>query len=131
MLLIDATRPLDIDALHAQALELVLRRAGARALSLPVDLDPLRIGRALAALTPRAVVLVGRGASLDLLGRLVYAARRTSEDVRSTTIAARCRRRERAPCRAWESVPWQRARSFSRTSRPAPATTRPPRGSHF
>jgi MerR family transcriptional regulator, light-induced transcriptional regulator len=81
VLLIDASRPLAIDGLHAQALELVVRRAGARVLSLPVDLDPLRIGRALAALTPRAVVLVGRGASLDLLGRLVYAARRTSEDV--------------------------------------------------
>jgi MerR family transcriptional regulator, light-induced transcriptional regulator len=82
VLLIDASRPLDLDALHAQALELVIRRAGVRALSLPVDLDPLRIGRALAALTPRAVVLVGQGASLDLLGRLVYAARRTSEDVK-------------------------------------------------
>ena len=81
VLLIDASRPLALDGLHAQALELVVRRAGAKVLSLPVDLDPLRIGRALAALTPRAVVLVGRGASLDLLGRLVYAARRTSEDV--------------------------------------------------
>jgi hypothetical protein len=81
ILLIDASRPLALDGLHAQALELVVRRAGAKVLSLPVDLDPLRIGRALAALTPRAVVLVGRGASLDLLGRLVYAARRTSEDV--------------------------------------------------
>jgi DNA-binding transcriptional MerR regulator len=81
VLLIDASRPLDLDALHAQALELVLRRGGVRALSLPVDLDPLRIGRALAAVRPRAVVLVGRRAPLDLLGRLVYAARRTSEDV--------------------------------------------------
>jgi len=81
VLLIDAAKPLSQDALHAQALELVIRRAGTKVLSLPVDMDPLRIGRALAALTPRAVVLVGRGASLDLLGRLVYAARRTSEDV--------------------------------------------------
>ncbi len=80
-LLIDATRPLDLDALHAQALELLVRRAGLRTLSLPIDLDPLRIGRALVALKPSAVVLVGRHASLDTIGRLVYAARRSSEDV--------------------------------------------------
>ncbi len=81
VLLFDATRALDHDALHAQALELVLRRAGLRALTLPVDLDPLRIGRALVALTPSAVVLVGDHASLDTFGRLVYAARRSSEGV--------------------------------------------------
>jgi MerR family transcriptional regulator, light-induced transcriptional regulator len=80
-LVIDATRPLELDALHAQALELVMRRAGVRALSLPVDLDPLRFGRALVALSPNAVVLVGRHASLDTFGRLVYAARRSGSDV--------------------------------------------------
>jgi MerR family transcriptional regulator, light-induced transcriptional regulator len=81
VLVLDATRPLDLDALHAQALELVVRRAGLRTLSLPIDLDPLRIGRALVALTPSAVVLVGRRATLDTFGRLVYAARRTSTEV--------------------------------------------------
>lgn len=81
MLVIDATRPLELDALHAQSLELVLRRAGLRALSLPVDLDPLRFGRALVALTPSAVILVGRNASLDTFGRLVYAVRRSGSDV--------------------------------------------------
>jgi MerR family transcriptional regulator, light-induced transcriptional regulator len=81
VLLIDATRPLDLDALHAQALELVLRRAGLRTLALPVDMDPLRIGRALVALRPSAVVLVGRGATLDTFGRLVYAARRSGSEV--------------------------------------------------
>ena len=80
-LIIDATRPLDLDSLHAQALELVLRRAGLRALSLSADLDPLRFGRALVALTPSAVVLVGRHASLDTFGRLVYAARRSGPEV--------------------------------------------------
>ena len=80
-MLIDATVALDLDALYSQALELVLRRAGVRALTLPVDLDPLRIGRALVALTPSAVVLVGHGASLDTFGRLVYAARRAGSDV--------------------------------------------------
>ena len=77
VLLIDATRPLQLDGLYAQSLELVLRRAGLRALSLPVDLDPLRFGRALVSLAPRAVVLVGQRASLDTFGRLVYAARRS------------------------------------------------------
>src|SRR3712207_3145889 len=41
VLLIDAAKPLSLDARHAQALELVVRRAGTRALSLPVDMDPL------------------------------------------------------------------------------------------
>jgi hypothetical protein len=80
-LVIDATAPLELDALNAQSLELVLRRAGLRALSLPADMDPLRFGRALVALSPSAVVLVGRHASLDCFGRLVYAARRSSSDV--------------------------------------------------
>jgi hypothetical protein len=80
-LLLDATRPLELDALHAQSLELVLRRAGLRALSLPVTLDPLRFGRALVALTPSAVVLVGRNATLDTFGRLVYAVRRSGPEV--------------------------------------------------
>jgi MerR family transcriptional regulator, light-induced transcriptional regulator len=82
ILLIDATRPLDMDALHAQALELLVRRAGLRSLALPIDLDPLRIGRALVALKPSAVVLVGRHATLDTIGRLVYAARRSGSEVR-------------------------------------------------
>jgi DNA-binding transcriptional MerR regulator len=81
ILVIDATRPLDLDALHSQALEMVLRRAGVRTLSLPVDLDPLRVGRALVALTPSAVVLVGQHASLDTIGRLIYAARRSGSEV--------------------------------------------------
>ena len=38
------------------------------------------MGRALHALAPRAVVLTGRRASLDGLGRLVYAARRVHGD---------------------------------------------------
>lgn len=81
ILILDATRPLDLDALHTQALEMVLRRAGVRTLSLPIDLDPLRVGRALVALTPSAVVLVGQNASLDTIGRLIYAARRSGSEV--------------------------------------------------
>lgn len=76
ILVFDASRPGDLDSLHAQALELILRRGGWRTLTFTVDLDATRMSRALTALDPRAVVLTGRRASLDVLGRLVYAARR-------------------------------------------------------
>jgi len=76
VLVFDASAPCDLDALHAQALELFLRRRGLRTLTLTVGLDPARLGRALHALAPRAVVLTGRRAPLDALGRLVYASRR-------------------------------------------------------
>jgi MerR family transcriptional regulator, light-induced transcriptional regulator len=76
VLVFDASAPCDMDALHAQALELCLRRRGLRTLTLTMALDPGRLSRALHALEPRAVVLTGRRASLDALGRLVYAARR-------------------------------------------------------
>lgn len=76
VLIFDASRPLHPDSLHTQALELFLRRAGLRVLALPVELDSSRIGNALRALQPSAVVLAGRGAELDAIGRLVYAARR-------------------------------------------------------
>jgi hypothetical protein len=69
-----------MDSLHAQALELVLRRGGMRTLTLTTDLDPDRVTRALHALDPRAVILTGQRASLDTLGRLVFAARRVGGD---------------------------------------------------
>jgi hypothetical protein len=71
----DATELFDADALHVQALELALRRSGFRTLTLPAGVDPQRLGRALRALRPAAVVLTGRRAPLDQLGRLVYSAR--------------------------------------------------------
>jgi DNA-binding transcriptional MerR regulator len=79
LLIVDATAPPDIDTLHVQALELLLRRDGLRVLTLPVELQVTRMGHALRALRPRAMVLSGRRASLDTLGRLVYAARQGSE----------------------------------------------------
>jgi len=72
----DASAPGDPDGLHAQALELALRRRGLRTLTLAAALDPGRLSRALHAGATRAVVLTGRHASLDALARLVYAARR-------------------------------------------------------
>lgn len=74
-LVFDASTPRDLDALHAQGLELVLRRAGLRTLLLTPAIDPTRLSRAVRALQPGAVVLTGRGATLDAIGRLVYAVR--------------------------------------------------------
>jgi DNA-binding transcriptional MerR regulator len=71
VLILDASRRPDVDALHAQALELLLRRAGVRALCLAIDFEPARLARALEALTPRVVLLTGHRASLDALGRLI------------------------------------------------------------
>jgi hypothetical protein len=80
VLVLDASATLDIDALHAQALELILRRSGLRTLSLTPAIDPGRLGRALRALRPRAIVLTGRWISLDVIGRVVYAVRSTHND---------------------------------------------------
>jgi DNA-binding transcriptional MerR regulator len=75
VLILDASAPLDLDALYAQALELVLRRAGVRTLALSPMIQPSRLGRALRALNPEAVVLTGRRMSLDGIGRAVYGIR--------------------------------------------------------
>jgi len=75
VLILDAWTAPDLDTLHAQALELVLRRAGLRTLSLSAAIDRSRLGRALRALDPAAVVLSGQGVSLDEIARAVYAVR--------------------------------------------------------
>ncbi|MBV9311522.1 MAG: MerR family DNA-binding transcriptional regulator [Solirubrobacterales bacterium] len=78
ILLIDASASGDLDALHAQALELILRRAGLRTLLLSAAVDTQRLGRALRALTPSGLVLAGQRASLEMIGRIVYAVRGVS-----------------------------------------------------
>jgi DNA-binding transcriptional MerR regulator len=81
-LIFDGSASYDLDAVHAQALDVVLRRAGLRTLALSVNTDPKRLGRALRAMPPSAVILTGRRTSLDAIGRLVYAVRaveRTAE----------------------------------------------------
>ena len=75
VLVIDAWVACDLDTLHAQALEVVLRRAGLRTLSLTPAIDPGRLGSALRALQPRALLLTGTGATLDEIARLVYRVR--------------------------------------------------------
>jgi MerR family transcriptional regulator, light-induced transcriptional regulator len=81
VLIVDAAAPLDLDSLHAQALELILRRAGVRTLCLSPAIDPSRLGRAIRALAPSAVVLTGRRMTLDSIGRLVYAVRSVASEV--------------------------------------------------
>jgi MerR family transcriptional regulator, light-induced transcriptional regulator len=80
-LIFDASRPADLDAPHVQALELFLRRGGLRVLTLPVELDAGRVGAALRALRPGAIVLAGSGTPADVLGRLVYASRQAEPGV--------------------------------------------------
>jgi DNA-binding transcriptional MerR regulator len=81
ILIFDASAVGDADALYVQALEVCLRRSGLRTLALSIQLDPERVIRALRALRPAAVVLAGRRASLDALGRLVFAARRSEGQI--------------------------------------------------
>jgi DNA-binding transcriptional MerR regulator len=81
VLIFDASRPMDMDGLYVQALELFVRRAGLRVLTLPVDLDSTRVGSALRALRPRAMILAGRGSSLEAIGRLVYATRQSGGEL--------------------------------------------------
>ena len=80
ILLLDPWIPGGLETLHAQALELVLRRAGLRTLSLTPATDRGRLGRAIRALGPRAVVLCGRS-PLDDVARLIYAVRSTAPEV--------------------------------------------------
>ena len=81
VMIFDASAPCDLDALHAQALEVVLRRSGLRTLALTPAIELTRVGRALRALEPSAVVLTGRRVSLDSIGRLVYAIRSVVREV--------------------------------------------------
>ncbi|MBV9819264.1 MAG: MerR family DNA-binding transcriptional regulator [Solirubrobacterales bacterium] len=81
VLIFDASAPGDLDAVHAQALEVVLRRGGLRTLSFTPAIELPRLGRALRALEPSAVVLTGHRVSLDAIGRLVYAVRSIVRDV--------------------------------------------------
>ncbi|HEY2632682.1 MAG TPA: MerR family transcriptional regulator [Solirubrobacteraceae bacterium] len=77
VLILDASRSLDVNALYVQALELLVRRAGLRVLTLPVELEGGRVGNALRALNPQALVLGGQGSTLDAISRVIYAARQS------------------------------------------------------
>lgn len=59
ILLLEASESVDVEAVHAQALDLALRRTGFRVLTLSSELEDERLGRALEALEPTAIVLCG------------------------------------------------------------------------
>ena len=136
VLIFDASAPCDIDALHAQALDVILRRAGLRTLSLTPMIEPTRLARAVRALEPRAVILTGRDVPLESIGRLVYAVRAIVQgvlvfdyrgSVPDTGASTVCRLGE-LPLAAANAVlahlemgPVAAARRRARSERPAPA----------
>jgi DNA-binding transcriptional MerR regulator len=71
ILLLDSSRGSDAEAVHAQALDLALRRAGFRVLMLSDELGEERMERALGALDPTAIVLCGPGADTPTAVQLV------------------------------------------------------------
>ena len=79
VVILDASTSIDSDSLHAQALELCLRRAGLRTLVLAAELDAARLVHVLETLAPRLVVLTGRRAWIGTLQRIAHQARRSAE----------------------------------------------------
>jgi methylmalonyl-CoA mutase cobalamin-binding subunit len=71
ILLLDSSRGQDVEAIHTQALDLALRRAGFRVLTLSSDLAEERLERAMGALDPTALVLCGPGADTAAAVQLV------------------------------------------------------------
>ncbi|HEX2095904.1 MAG TPA: MerR family transcriptional regulator [Solirubrobacterales bacterium] len=71
ILLLDSSRGDDAEAVHAQALDLALRRAGFRVLMLSDELGEERMERALGALAPTAIVLCGPGADTQSAVKLI------------------------------------------------------------
>jgi MerR family transcriptional regulator, light-induced transcriptional regulator len=81
VMVFDSSSEGSLDALHAQALELLLRRAGLRTLSLPLRMREERVGNALRALKPDALVLAGAGSDLHAVGQLMHAVRQACGNV--------------------------------------------------
>jgi DNA-binding transcriptional MerR regulator len=71
ILLLDASRGDGAEQVHTQALDLALRRAGFRVLTLSDELGEERMARALRALDPTAIVLCGPGADTPSAVQLV------------------------------------------------------------
>lgn len=80
ILLLDSSRGSDAEAVHAQALDLALRRAGFRVLMLSDELGEERMERALGALDPTALVLCGPGADTPSAVQLVRKIREAGFD---------------------------------------------------
>jgi DNA-binding transcriptional MerR regulator len=71
ILLLDSTHGRGAEEVHAQALDLTLRRAGFRVLMLSDELGEERLERALRALDPTAIVLCGPGADTHAAVKLI------------------------------------------------------------
>ncbi|MGH2981027.1 MAG: MerR family DNA-binding transcriptional regulator [Solirubrobacterales bacterium] len=71
ILLLEADEASGSEAVHAQALDLALRRTGFRVLALSSDLREDRLERALAALDPTAIVLCGPKSGGESASRLL------------------------------------------------------------
>ena len=126
LLIIDGSAALDLDALHVQALELILRRAGLRTLVLSPAVEPAQLARAARAVRPTAVVLSGHRISLDAIGRLVYAVRgvvaeATVFDYRSAVPDTGAS----TVCRLGDRPVVARDRLLARFDAPAPQAARP------
>ncbi len=80
ILLLDSSRGSDLEAVHAQALDLALRRAGFRVLMLSDELGEERMERALGALDPTAIVLCGPGADTPSAVQLIRKIREAGFD---------------------------------------------------
>jgi MerR family transcriptional regulator, light-induced transcriptional regulator len=80
ILLLDSSRGSEAEAVHAQALDLALRRAGFRVLMLSDELGEERMERALGALDPTAIVLCGPGADTPTAVQLVRKVRAAGFD---------------------------------------------------
>lgn len=80
ILLLDSSRGSDAETVHAQALDLALRRAGFRVLMLSDELAEERMERALGALDPTAIVLCGPGADTPSAVQLVRKIREAGFD---------------------------------------------------
>jgi DNA-binding transcriptional MerR regulator/methylmalonyl-CoA mutase cobalamin-binding subunit len=80
ILVLDSSHGQDAEAVHAQALDLALRRAGFRVLMLSNDLANERLERALRALDPTAIVLCGPGADTPSAVKLIRRIREAGFD---------------------------------------------------
>jgi len=80
ILLLDSSRGQDVEAVHSQALDLTLRRAGFRVLMLSSELGDDRLERALSALDPTALILCGPGADTASAVQLIRRIREAGFD---------------------------------------------------
>ena len=80
ILLLDSSRGDEAEAVHAQALDLALRRAGFRVLMLSDELGEERMERALSALDPTAILLCGPGADTPSAVKLIRKVREAGLD---------------------------------------------------